>query len=85
MPYRVGGDEFVMIMCDVGEKEVLERIKKWKGILDGINKQKGINASVSVGYACGEGKDIAEVIKKADEKMYEDKCRCHEKAGIEVR
>lgn len=85
MSYRVGGDEFVMIMCDSDEQEAKKRIQKWKEVMDEINKRNGINASVSVGYACGDGKDITEIIKKADERMYEDKCRCHKEAGIEVR
>lgn len=53
--YRVGGDEFVMIMSGSDEDDVNRKIKEWRKELNSLNEKTDEPISVSVGYACGKG------------------------------
>lgn len=75
--YRVGGDEFVMIVSDCDEDGVKYRISIWNEELDKVRKDFDIPISVSVGYAVGEGRNIIDIIHKADNMMYENKREWH--------
>ncbi len=71
--FRIGGDEFVMI-CEQPEPGDIEGIiSQWKRSL--ANKVIGddIPISSAVGFSEGRGLEIDEVIKRADEAMYENK------------
>lgn len=66
--FRVGGDEFVVILRNVDEKQVKEFINKLH------NKARKNEVSLAVGYAMtNKSQDIEKLLKEADEKMYEDK------------
>lgn len=75
--YRVGGDEFVMIMSGSDEDDVKRKIKEWRKELNSLNEKTDEPISVSVGYACGKGKYIEDIIKDADRMMYKDKQQYH--------
>ena len=75
--YRVGGDEFVMIMSGSDENDVKRKIKEWRTELDVLNEKAEEPISVSVGYACGKGKYIEDIINEADRMMYKDKEQYH--------
>lgn len=79
MAYRIGGDEFVMIITDCGEKEVREKLVKWEESLKNAVKDWEYPVSVSSGYAVGDGKNIADIIHQADKLMYENKRVWHQK------
>ena len=71
--YRGGGDEFVII---TEKTEIVENLGTKKEELE--NNMKEIpaiknNIVVAVGYTYGNGNCIKELIKEADQKMYEDK------------
>jgi diguanylate cyclase (GGDEF)-like protein len=79
---RYGGEEFVVILPDTGKQQALqvaERIRKMveKEIFPGEEVLPSQKLTVSIGVATfpedGEGKD--ELIKKADDTMYEAKLR----------
>ena len=81
--YRMGGDEFVVIFRAnpaelkelIGAYEV--RIKNWAD-------DKGLPLSTSYGYVCHvefPDKDITELGKVADERMYESKTRYYQIHG----
>lgn len=76
--YRIGGDEFVMIMSGATEKNVLEKINKWISTTKNAEPIENIPISVSYGYSFGEGKDIDQIIHKADQMMYDNKRQHHE-------
>ena len=76
--YRVGGDEFVMILCGADEKSVVKKIQDWKQILDDLKKCSEYEIFVSVGYACGDGKDLELIIREADQMMYENRKIFHQ-------
>ena len=71
--YRVGGDEFVMISENPvpGEAELI--IAAVKEQLNNLNQTGPVIISTAVGFAYGNGSDIVELVKEADEKMYENK------------
>lgn len=71
--YRVGGDEFLLIIDDPTPGEAEELIKKVREELHHSSEEGGIRISSAAGYAEGAGADIKEVVKCADAKMYEDK------------
>ena len=75
--YRVGGDEFIMIMRGADEKAVTKKIQDWSLVLNRLKKNMEFDISVSVGYAYGEGKDLNAVIREADQMMYENKRLFH--------
>lgn len=76
--YRFGGDEFVVII-DNPKQDVAEKlISDVKKQISDIVIDNTIMASGSAGYAYGKGKDITEVVKRADSEMYEDKKRSKE-------
>ena len=72
--YRVGGDEFVIILRDV-EKEKIDKY------IDNIHrKAKQNDVSFAVGYAMSNNaKDIEKLLTEADAKMYEDKRKFYKK------
>ncbi len=73
MAYRVGGDEFVVIM-ENGTKELLtDFIEKCKISIERKNIASKVNLSAAAGYAIGAGKDVKGIVSKADDNMYIDK------------
>ena len=71
--YRVGGDEFVLIMENADEAETLRVMEEWKLAFEKINRQSKKRFCASVGYAVGLGEQVEEVVRMADERMYETK------------
>lgn len=72
--YRVGGDEFVVLLTNVSEEVVLRKVEKFR------LATKRERVSVSVGYtwaATTNTKDIQKLMLEADKRMYEDKKRIH--------
>jgi diguanylate cyclase (GGDEF)-like protein len=83
--YRIGGDEFTVIMerSETEAKKCLERMEKncydWKGqFINGI--------SISYGTASTDGySDLNSILKAADQKMYEFKKNYYQNTGKERR
>ncbi|MBU5469974.1 GGDEF domain-containing protein [Falcatimonas sp. MSJ-15] len=71
--YRYGGDEFIMLIPDATEQEVLIIIDRWKKVIEQMAKDSDIPLSASVGYAIGKYAGLKKVIEEADKKMYENK------------
>ena len=71
--YRIGGDEFVLIVENPQEGEVDDLLQKWEELVALKSMTSAISLSVAMGYACGEGKDIDRIIKEADQRMYQQK------------
>lgn len=84
--YRMGGDEFLLIACNVTREE-LDAIKtRWENELARLNTlDDGINCVIAVGVVFWEtGYDLDVLMKKADDLMYEDK-KAKKKPGEEIR
>ena len=73
--YRVGGDEFLMIIDNPLPDETCDRVTAVKKRLAVTPSVGGLTVSSAVGYAEGAGKDILDIEKQADRMMYIDKER----------
>ncbi|MDQ0285300.1 diguanylate cyclase (GGDEF)-like protein/putative nucleotidyltransferase with HDIG domain/PAS domain S-box-containing protein [Desulfofundulus luciae] len=72
---RMGGDEFLIIVTDCNEAEVLKIINRIKGkVAAWEHPIAGLSLSVSVGYAMSKrGLSFDEIFTLADNNMYEQK------------
>ena len=78
--YRIGGDEFVILLFHDNEEEIVGIGKKLK------EKAAEDGYSISVGYAvCGEDRDLNAAIAESDRLMYEDKAKYYQTTGRERR
>ena len=80
--YRIGGDEFVLIIEQADEAEARRVAELWKKRFDKINQQAQTSFQASVGYAAGSGKEIEGVVHQADERMYQEKRKRKEQGGV---
>lgn len=71
--YRIGGDEFVMIIEETNEEELEQFVVRWKNALRQKNDESDFTLSAAMGYAIGNGRDIEKIIKRADHDMYKKK------------
>ena len=66
--FRAGGDEFVVIIRNIKEKEVLELLNKLK------ETALKNNVSFAYGYSMTNNpKDVEKILKEADSNMYNNK------------
>ena len=73
--YRVGGDEFVMLIENPVESEIQSMVESVSASLQEKDGQGDMPISSAVGWAEGNGADICKVVNEADAKMYENKVR----------
>ena len=73
--YRIGGDEFVLIVENPKEGELERLLEKWHELIELKSKAASLDLSAAIGYASGKGKDIEEIVQRADEKMYDNKSK----------
>ena len=79
--YRIGGDEFLLIMENADEAEACRVMESWKKNFDKLNQQGRTEFYASVGYAVGTGAQIEDVVRRADEQMYLEKRKNKEQRG----
>ena len=75
--FRMGGDEFLMVACNVTENEVYNIRANWEAELKRLNT---LNDNIECVIACGivyaeKPYDFEAISKEADALMYEDKKR----------
>ena len=75
--YRVGGDEFVMVLPDADNNTVEKKVEEWNLTIAKMQSETHLDISVSYGYACGNGKDFEKIASEADRGMYEYKRKIH--------
>ena len=75
IPFRVGGDEFVVVAIHVNREEAETIRKKWEEGLAELNSlDDGVSCVIACGFAFGgEDYDLEEIFASADKRMYEDK------------
>lgn len=76
--YRIGGDEFLMIIDYPVTGETERIIDSVQGTLKEAKEDIPIQVSSAVGCGMGRGKDILEIVETADVSMYENKKRSKE-------
>ncbi len=78
--FRVGGDEFAVIIANRDQGYINKVLEKWRIKLAELNvAEDGIHCDIAVGAAFGSGKyDISSILELADQRMYADKRRMKE-------
>lgn len=71
--YRLGGDEFVLFIENPDNDVISDIFKMWDEFTMAKLIVSKYSVSIAVGYASGPGKDLDNIIKKADENMYKNK------------
>ena len=86
MPFRVGGDEFMVVAIHISRGEAEQLQKRWEAGLEELNQaDDGLPCVIACGFAYGDkGFDLEEVFAQADQRMYEDKKAKKQKAGQPV-
>lgn len=84
--YRIGGDEYLMIACNVTREKVDEIKRNWEEALAKLNtRDDGIDCIIAVGVAYAEKEyDYHSLVRHSDKLMYEDK-KSKKKPGEEIR
>lgn len=78
--YRVGGDEFVVLCYGTTDKEFTAKVTAFRNLISEMKYK------VSIGFHYSkDSSDIDEVIKIADEKMYQDKKYYYRNNGQSAR
>lgn len=74
--YRIGGDEFAVVMKDAAMEDIKDFVDRVKEESEKINKNSGLKISMSIGYAkFDEEKDrnFSMTMERSDAMMYENK------------
>ena len=81
--FRTGGDEFLLFLPNTQEEQASEFVEllREQGKLFSI---RDLQISISYGVSVMQNihQDVKESIKEADEKMYQDKSRCHQNRTV---
>ena len=77
--YRVGGDEFIMVLENPAKGETEALISAFYDALAARQPMSSIPISASVGWAIGPGRDIHALTGQADADMYRNKRLAHAK------
>lgn len=76
--YRIGGDEFVILLKDLPDPDIEKYIDILNNTIDNQSNSELTNKTVAIGYAqrnknTNTDKGVYDLFKIADEKMYQDK------------
>lgn len=81
--YRIGGDEFVVILEDSSASDTTEKLNRMRARIAEENEKRTIPLDIAAGYAVWQGAETADQLyQRADVNMYEEKQRM--KAGKDV-
>lgn len=87
--FRIGGDEFLVVVDTEDEKVLQEKLAQWQQSIERINlenrtRHPGLFCHMSVGTAFGAKYDLSSLIVKADKRMYREKEAYHKSVGLET-
>lgn len=85
--FRIGGDEFLVVVDTEDEKVLGEKLEQWQQSMERINlenrtRHPGLFCHMSVGTAFGAKYDLSSLIVKADKRMYREKEAYHQSIGL---
>ena len=85
MPFRVGGDEFLVVALHLNREEAEQLRAAWEaGLMELNRREDGVSCVVACGMAWGDGSDSFDALMaRADERMYQDKLAKKHAAGEE--
>ena len=77
--YRMGGDEFAVLMQNVTESQVNRALSELKLCISRKNLTRSFPLSVAVGHAMGQDAPVEQIFREADANMYRNKSqmKCH--------
>lgn len=75
--YRIGGDEFCVLIPNTGHEEIFAALGKMEELVDEKNTQRVMPLSIACGYAVRESSDesMEHLFNRGDEMMYDVKYR----------
>jgi len=76
--YRIGGDEFIVLLCNLSHSEIQNLITKLYYMIDQHNSNSGIKISLAMGYdAFDNNQDttLSSLISRSDKLMYNNKSK----------
>ena len=76
--YRVGGDEFIIVLLDIEKEEVEQLIERLKIYMD----LKKVSVSIGMAYRHNAKEPFENILRDADKKMYVEKERYHNRGII---
>lgn len=79
--FRIGGDELLAICAGIGETDFQERVARLKKIMEASS----VNMAVGANWERDSSGGINGVMAAAEARMYEDKARYYQRAGIDRR
>lgn len=72
--YRMGGDEFMVVACDMTEQEIDALLRLWRSRLDYLNEYAQFPCTMAYGRAWSVAPiDLDGLARLADENMYDQK------------
>ena len=71
--YRFGGDEFVVVVPDTQREQIEELKQIIFSKVSQIELSCDLKPTIALGVACGRFRDIKDLVREADEKMYQNK------------
>ena len=82
--FRVGGDEFSVLLYDMEEEELQQRIQAMHRQIEEINGKSEAKLSLALGYEPCRREDLEAAIESADKKMYMEKGRLKAMKSMEA-
>jgi len=75
--YRIGGDEFLILYCQVSEDLINKEIRELQAACSKASEELQYTAAISAGYARSSAsyKSLKDVVKSADYSMYQNKAK----------
>ena len=74
--FRIGGDEFVVLLTEKSEKQVRAALESLKESLAEKKRSGFVSVDIAAGYAVRHGAEtVDQMVQRADALMYEEKRR----------
>lgn len=79
--YRIGGDEFLVVLDGISEKNVKKMLEQLKTRIDEVNEKRDVKLQIACGYSMARTADFSKekIFREADENMYRNKREMKEK------
>lgn len=82
--YRIGGDEFCVLIPEHTKEEVMDALEKVKDLIEEKNQKRTFPLSIAFGYAMRDGmaESVEALFNRSDEMMYDVKYRMKKEFSV---